>query len=59
MLRPDEDLLYITGTPYDTLLEVIGIQGNGIGSFKEYNIGYDEVNLLPDGNVDFDKIKER
>lgn len=59
VLRPGDDLLYITGTPYDTLLEVIGVQGNGIGSFKEYNIGYDEVDLLADGNVDFDGIKQK
>ncbi|MDT2702923.1 methionine gamma-lyase family protein [Enterococcus dongliensis] len=59
VLRPGEDLLYITGTPYDTLLEVIGVQGNGIGSFKEYNIGYDEVGLLQDGSVDFDGIRKK
>ena len=58
VLRPGDDLLYITGTPYDTLLEVIGIQGNGIGSFKEYNIGYDKVDLLEDGNVNFASVKE-
>ncbi|MBO1308439.1 methionine gamma-lyase family protein [Enterococcus sp. 669A] len=59
VLRPGDDLLYITGTPYDTLLEVIGTQGNGIGSMKEYNIGYDEVELLADGSVDFDGVKEK
>uniref|UniRef100_UPI0040414242 methionine gamma-lyase family protein n=2 Tax=Enterococcus TaxID=1350 RepID=UPI0040414242 len=59
VLRPGDDLLYITGTPYDTLLEVIGVQGNGIGSFKEYNIGYDEVDLLEDGAVDFEGIKAK
>lgn len=59
VLRPGENLLYITGTPYDTLLEVIGVQGNGIGSFKEYNIGYDEVGLLQDGSVDFDGIRKK
>lgn len=59
ILRPGDDLLYITGTPYDTLLEVIGIQGNGIGSMKEYQIGYDEVDLLEDGSVDFEGVKQR
>lgn len=59
VLRPGEDLLYITGTPYDTLLEVIGIQGNGIGSMKEYQIGYDEVDLLEDGSVDFEGVKQK
>lgn len=59
ILRPGDDLLYITGTPYDTLLEVIGIQGNGIGSMKEYQIGYDEVDLLGDGSVDFEGVKQK
>lgn len=59
VLRPGDDLLYITGTPYDTLLEVIGIQGNGIGSMKEYQIGYDEVDLLEDGSVDFEGVKQK
>lgn len=58
-LRPGDELLYITGTPYDTLLEVLGETGNGVGSFKEYNIGYDAVDLLPDGSVDFTGIKNK
>lgn len=59
VLRPGDDLLYITGTPYDTLLEVIGVAGNGIGSFKEYNIGYDKVDLKADGQVDFEGLKAK
>lgn len=59
VMRPGDDLLYITGQPYDTLLEVVGITGNGIGSFKEYNMGYDAVNLLEDGSVDFEMVKEK
>ncbi len=56
VLRPDDDLLYITGTLYDTLLEVIGLAGDGIGSFKESNIGYDQVRLI-DGHVDSSGIE--
>ncbi|SFQ43321.1 Cystathionine beta-lyase family protein involved in aluminum resistance [Desemzia incerta] len=59
IMRPGDDLLYITGQPYDTLLEVVGITGNGIGSFKEYNMGYDAVDLLEDGSVDFEMVKEK
>lgn len=59
VLRPGDELLYITGKPYDTLQEVIGIAGNGIGSLKEYNIGYDKVDLLEDGSVDFDGVKNK
>lgn len=59
VLRPGDGLLYITGTPYDTLLEVIGLAGNGIGSLKEYQISYDEVPLTANGKVDFDGIKNK
>lgn len=56
VLRPGDDLLYITGTPYDTLLEVLGVNGDGIGSFKEYQMGYDQVALKADGEVDYEGI---
>lgn len=56
-LRPGDELLSITGKPYDTLEEVIGIRGQGAGSLKEFGIAYSQVDLLPDGGMDFDKIK--
>ncbi|APZ48687.1 hypothetical protein BW721_02810 [Jeotgalibaca sp. PTS2502] len=59
VLRPGDDLLYITGQPYDTLLDIVGVTGNGIGSLKEYQIGYDHVDLLENGSVDFDTVAER
>lgn len=58
-LRPGEKLLYITGTPYDTLLEVIGITGDGVGSLKEWGIDFDEVSLLENGAVDFKGVREK
>ncbi|EOT41354.1 methionine gamma-lyase family protein [Enterococcus dispar] len=59
VLRPGDELLYITGTPYDTLLEVIGLAGNGIGSMKEYNIAYEQADLTAIGEVDFDSVKNK
>ncbi|MFL2100725.1 aminotransferase class I/II-fold pyridoxal phosphate-dependent enzyme [Desemzia sp. FAM 23991] len=59
IMRPGDDLLYITGQPYDTLLEVVGVTGNAVGSFKEYQMGYDSVALLEDGSVDFEMVKEK
>ena len=35
VLRPGDELMYVTGTPYDTLLDIVGLTGNGIGSLKE------------------------
>ncbi|QJX62221.1 methionine gamma-lyase family protein [Niallia circulans] len=56
ILRPGDELLYITGKPYDTLEEIVGIRGEGTGSLREFNIGYNSVNLLPDGQPDYEKI---
>ena len=48
VLRPGDRLLALTGRPYDTLEEVIGIRGSGQGSLAEFGIVYDELALLPD-----------
>ncbi len=56
-LRPGDELLSPVGKPYDTLEEVIGIRPSR-GSLKEYGISYRQVDLLPDGSFDYDKIKE-
>ncbi|MGC4375723.1 methionine gamma-lyase family protein [Fictibacillus sp. Mic-4] len=58
VLKPGDELLYITGKPYDTLEEIIGIRGDGSCSLKEYNISYNQVDLLPDGSVDLGKISQ-
>ncbi|MBO9128919.1 methionine gamma-lyase family protein [Bacillus sp. 165] len=58
VLRPGDELLYITGKPYDTLEEIVGIRGKGIGSFKEFNIGYRAIELTEEGQVDFQAVKE-
>lgn len=56
MLRPGDELLYITGKPYDTLHKVIGSAGDGTGSLQDYGITYRDVDLLPDGKVDWDQV---
>lgn len=58
VLRPGDELLYITGKPYDTLEEIVGIRGNGIGSLKDFGISYNSVPLTEEGNVDFTTIQE-
>ncbi|WP_125572522.1 methionine gamma-lyase family protein [Lacticaseibacillus songhuajiangensis] len=59
LARPGDEIVYITGKPYDTLQEVLGITGNGIGSAKEYGIGVDWVDLLADGSVDVPAVQKR
>jgi cystathionine beta-lyase family protein involved in aluminum resistance len=56
ILRPGDDLLYITGKPYDTLEEVVGVRGEGQGSLKDYGIGYSYVPLKEDGQIDFEAV---
>lgn len=58
ILRPGDELIYITGKPYDTLEQVIGKPGDRTGSLKDFNIKYNEVYLKPDGSIDYDGIKK-
>lgn len=55
-LRPGDELLSVSGKPYDTLEEVIGIR-DSIGSLKEYNVSYNQVDLLDDGAFDYEGIR--
>ncbi len=57
VLRPGDRLLALTGRPYDTLEEVIGIRGSGQGSLAEFGIVYDELELLPDGGIDWEGLE--
>ena len=56
LLRPGDLLLSITGKPYDTLDEVIGIKDNP-SSLKSFNINYDQIDLIDD-DFDYDKIRD-
>ena len=62
-LRYGDKLVSITGTPYDTMLEVIGkVEGREDirpESLMGHGVLYDEVSLKPDGTVDFDAIREK
>lgn len=59
VLRPGDELLYITGKPYDTLEEIVGIRGNGVGSLREYGISYDSVSLTEEGLVDWKAVEKK
>lgn len=56
-LRPGDEILSPVGKPYDTLEEVIGIR-DSVGSLKEFGITYSQVDLLPNGDFDFENIKK-
>ena len=55
-LRPGDEMISISGKPYDTLEEVIGIRPS-CGSLAEYGVTYKQVELLEDGNFDLEGIR--
>lgn len=62
-LRPGDEILSPVGKPYDTLEGVIGIGETGekkerlTGSLREYGITYSQVDLLENGEFDFEGIR--
>lgn len=57
LLRPNETMLSITGLPYDTLHEVIGLKDNP-SSLKSFNINYEQIDLI-DNKFDIPKITKK
>ena len=58
LLRPGDTMLCLTGRPYDTLIGVLGIDGESDGSLKDYNINYEQVDLKADGAPDMEAIEQ-
>ena len=58
VLRPGDTMLCVTGTPYDTIHSVIGLSGEGMGSLKDYGIGYAQVDLDENGRPDLAAIEK-
>lgn len=58
VLRTGDQMVSVTGAPYDTLEEVIGIRGKGCGSLADYGVSYRQVDLKADGTPDYDAIPE-
>ena len=60
LLRPGDKLVSITGTPYDTLNQVIGIDSKeDRGSLKDFGVLYDQVELTQDGKFDEKLISQK
>jgi len=59
VLRPNDTMISVTGLPYDTLQGVIGIGSSYSGSLKDFGICYEQIDLLSDGTVDFETMKQR
>lgn len=59
VLRPGDILFSITGKPYDTLEETIGIRGEkGSGSLCDFGVIYKQIDLCDNGEVDIEKVME-
>lgn len=59
VLRPGDTVLCATGVPYDTIHSVIGLSGDGMGSLKDFGIGFEIVELNEDGTVNLVELKSR
>ncbi len=59
VLRPGDIMLSVTGKPYDTLDEVIGVSGKaGNGSLKDFGVEYRQIDMINGERVDIDSMEE-
>ena len=58
VLRPNDEVVCITGRPYDTITGVFGIDSVTDGSLADFGVKYSQVDLKPDGTPDIDAIKK-
>ena len=57
VLRPGDEIVFVTGKPYDTLHKVLGHPGDGTGSLADWGVGFTFVPLLGNGQVDWEGVK--
>lgn len=55
MVKSGDEIISITGEPYDTMLTLLGVQENEPGNLRELGVSYKEVPLINDENIDIDK----
>lgn len=58
VLRPGDELLYITGKPYDTLQSIVSGGDEDTGSLSDYGISYQHIALNENGTVNFEEVKK-
>lgn len=59
ILRPGDEMLAVTGKPYDTLDNIIGIQKVLPGSLKDFGVAYNQVDLTPEGKLNYNEISKK
>lgn len=58
LLFPGDELIYVTGAPYDTLQKVIGSKGGMKGTLLDYGVTYKELELTEDKKIDLNQIPQ-
>ena len=58
VLRPGDEMVAVTGSPYDTLEEVIGLRGKGKGSLSDFGVSYRQLDLTPEGDIDWENLPD-
>lgn len=56
ILRPNDEMVCISGLPYDTLQPVLGLRGEGLGSLKDFGVKYRQLDLDKNGRVNLAAI---
>lgn len=59
VLRPNDELLYITGKPYDTLQSIVSGGEEDTGSLADFGISYQHVDLLENGAINWAAVEEK
>ncbi|QKG84502.1 hypothetical protein GXN76_08440 [Kroppenstedtia pulmonis] len=57
VLRPGDELIYVSGAPYDTLEQVIGTGRDGSGSLTDYGVSYRAIPLTPAGEINWQEVR--
>lgn len=58
VLRPGDQVLSVSGAPYDTLEEVIGLRGEGQGSLIDFGVSYDTIPLDSQGKIQYELLSK-
>ena len=58
LLHHGDTMISITGTPYDSLLGIIGLSGDSTQSLKYNGVKYEQIDLIND-DFDYEKIEKR
>lgn len=59
LVEPGDTILSITGEPYDTLLEAIGVRGDAYNSLKRMGVKFDSIPLMEKGAIDLEAIQRK